>query len=93
MGEDGTFVGAVGIGRQRITEAQPASPACSAQRRASAEPYAATPGITRSPPIAATAVSTTRARSSAVSTWYSPSEPFGTTPSQPFATSQAQCSA
>ncbi|MDX3573687.1 hypothetical protein, partial [Streptomyces sp. ID05-47C] len=28
-----------------------------------------------------------------MSTWYSPSEPFGTTPSQPFATSQAHSSA
>ena len=42
---------------------------------------------------AATAVSTTRARSSGVSTWYSPREPLGTTPSQPLSTSQAQCSA
>ena len=42
---------------------------------------------------AAIAVSTTRARSSAVSAWYSPSDPFGVIPSQPDAASHATCSA
>src|SRR5919109_2377883 len=37
---------------------------------------------------ASTAARTTAARSSPLSTWYSPSEPFGVTPSQPQSASQ-----
>jgi hypothetical protein len=82
------------LGGNNITAGQPASPACSAQRRASAAPYAATPGITVNPSGAAsTAVVTTRARSSGVRVGYSPSEPLGVTPWQPCAASQATCSA
>ena len=46
--------------------------------------------MTRAPsPAASTAVRTTRARSSSVRVWYSPSEPFGTTPSQPLSSEPA----
>ncbi len=75
VGEDGTLVGAVGVRRQQHHGPErrrgPARPSGGPRR---ARP--ATPGITREPPIADTAVSTTFARSSGVSTWYSPSEPL-----------------
>ena len=88
--DHGALVGAVGVRREQHarTRRRPRA-ACSAQRRASAAPYAATPGMTTAPVGAPRPPSARpRARSSGVSVWYSPSEPLGTTPSQPFATSQ-----
>ena len=82
------------LGGSSNTDSAPASAACSIQRWVCRLPYAATPGISPKPAgRASAAVWTTRARSSSVRVWYSPSDPLGQTPSVPAAASQATCSA